>query len=812
MLINYLKIIFRGFMRSKWISISSISGLVVSMLFFILTGLYVFDELSFDSHNERYNRIYRLTYEMVVGSNDPIEIAGAPVSSGPVLEQDYPHLVSGFVRITPLMENDDILVKFGNKEYRTKYVYATEKRIFDVFTFEFIEGNQNSSLNQPNSVILTESLAASYFGDNWQDADILNKVLFVGYDNYKITGVIRDLPENTNLQINALTSKKFEDDPDWLDGSMPITYLLLKNNISEDEFIPKLSEVVTRYINPQVENLDWDQNNKKGKYEVTFSLKIKSLGDIHFDSGVWFDSAKGNKTYLVIFVIMSLLLLATASINNINLSIAKAMQRSREIGVRKVLGAGKWQLFVQLMGESVAKVFIALALAILLAQALLPYYSQLLFKDFNLATLFEAKFIVYAALALFVVGFVSGCYPALLLSSFQPAKVLKGEIPTQSRFGLRKALVAGQLFFSCFMVICTWMIFQQLQYMKDKDPGFDKEQVVTVYAPAELSTKKGLEIRDVLKGHPNFANTSVVGVSSSPGYRQFGVEEIESNDGERELQTYNIIYVDENYLQLLNVNLLAGHGYNERQDYINGVIVNETFVKQMRWQSADEAIGKAFPIYDGLIDGAEGRIIGVVNDYHYQSYHQKIQPLAIAYNQNGLNSFELLVKVKSNRELELVKKVWKDHTNGETFEYSFLDDVFNEKYKQETGMMTFFGYISAANVALSCLGLFGLVIFNIQRQTKEMGIRKIFGASAWQIYKLFTTHYIKLVLIAGMAAIPFAYIVISVWLQNYAYKIELDALPFILALFVVALTMILTVSIQTLKAANANPVKSLRYE
>ncbi|HEY0678495.1 MAG TPA: ABC transporter permease [Chitinophagaceae bacterium] len=805
---NYLKTAWRNLLKNKVFSFINILGLAIGLCCFLLIAMYVLDELSFDRYHAKGDRIYRIHSDIRFGGSD----LQMPVSSdmmGSTLKKDYPQ-VEEYTRF--YASGGSKLVKKGNEFINENAVTHADSTIFRVFTLPLLAGDPNTALNEPNTVVLSESAAKKYFGSS----DVMGKTIETNDNNstlYKITGIMKDMPENSHFRFDFLFSM---DNVDYGWGNYLshnfYTYLLMKPGVDYKDFEKKFKEYMDRYIIPQARQFmqvsSMEEFEKAGN-KLQYSLI--PLYDIHLYSDRSFElRPNGNIQYVYIFSAVALFILLIACINFMNLATARSANRAREVGIRKVLGTERKQLIVQFLSESTLMVLIGLIIAILLAGLVLPLFNNMASKSLSIQSLLNWRLLPILIALPFLVGLIAGSYPAFFLSSFQPIEVLKGKLKLGSRSGmLRSVLVVIQFFTSIVLIICTIVIFRQLNFIQNTNLGFSKDQVLIINDAYALGPKTDAFKNEVLRIPGVLSGTFSGYLPVSNSYRNdntFSPEAVLDSKNGFNMQIWSIDY---DYLKTLDMQLLKGRAFS--RDFgsdSSAMIINETAAKIM---GMDEPIGKkVYSIPDNTL--ISHNIIGVVKNFHFETLRKNVGPLCFVLRRNtGLASFKVDGK-KIPSILKEVQAKWKAMAPGMPFNHRFLDESFDEMYRAEQRVSNIALTFSILAIVVACLGLFGLANFISEQRTKEIGIRKVLGLSIQGIVRLLSKDFLKLVIIAFIVAIPVAWYFMHKWLQDFAYRVDISWWIFLMAGFVALMIAMLTVSFQAIKAAMANPIKSLRTE
>jgi putative ABC transport system permease protein len=799
MLQNYLKIAFRNLWRNKIYTTINIVGLSIGVTSCLLIFLWLQDEMSYDQQYLQKQNIYRVTMDWHGEGGKITPVATSQTFASDYMPKLYPE-VQHLTRVYYGYIGQEFFLRIGENKFYEENIRFVDSAFFKVFQHEFIAGNPQKALENPNSIILTRTLAEKYFGSV---KSALDKNIQLDQEiPLKVSGVVEDCPHNAHLQFRAIIPinllKKFMGE--YWQYAVFWTYITTPQSIDYqvlDAKIAKYSEKQSR------------KNNQSKSYYVVHLQPIK---DIHLHSThLEGDTDNSNIVYVYAFTAIAIFILLIASVNYINLATARATERAKEVGVRKVVGSAPIQLIYQFLFESMVLCSIAMALSINLLELVLPYFNQLTNKPLAINYSNLAVWLSLGGFAL-LIALLSGLYPAFVLSSFKPVLVLKGKVSGQQKgLVLRQGLVVFQFMLSLTIIICTWATYQQLNFMLNQDLGFKKEQIVVLpLQDGNLNTKVSAIKQEILKS-PDIQQVSSAsytpgtwGVSYAPMYAQV--------EGSAELQGLTDVtnyYVDEEYLPTMEMKLLMGRNFDKARatDAEKAVIINETLAKKLGWKNP---IGKE--LQNRLVQ-KNCKIIGVVKDIHFKSLHKKVEPMALFYNPQGLLS--IMVKIneqKTDLALAHLQKVWQKFDPNHPFKHFFLDQNFLKNYRSDQNRASLFIIFSLLTVFIACLGLFGLVSFTTLKRAKEISIRKVLGASVSSIMLLLSKDFIRLVIIASIIALPIAYWAMQMILQNYAYRIELGFGLFFLPILMVLAIAIITLSYQTFKASAANPVDNLRYE
>ncbi len=803
MIFNYIKVALRNIQRHKGFYFINIVGLTIGIICFILIFLFVLDELSYDRYHEKANQIYRVGVRALVQDN---EFHGATCCApmARTLVKEFPEVLAS----TRLRKFGNPVIRYKEKVFSEERWFWADSTIFNVFTIPFIQGDSNTALIDPNTAVLTKSMAEKYFGKEDPVGKILNAD---NRQDYLITGVVEDVPQNSHVHYDFLASfetLEFSRNQNWISNNFH-TYFVLKKGTSNKDFEKKLQILAEKYVYPQV----------KGALGVTpeeffasggeFEYFLQPLTKIHLHSQLQFEhEPNSNIVYVYIFSIVAIAILLIACINFVNLATARSANRAKEVGVRKTVGSTRNQLARQFTVEAIFLSTLAVLLALPIIEILLPFFNNLTGK--NLSVPYLGNFITIPLLigiSLFV-GLLSGTYPAFFLSSFNPVAVLKGRsIGRRKSSWMRNILVVFQFTISVILIIGTFVVYKQLNFIQNRNLGFNREQIIIIHKVDDLG-KQIWPFKQELLGLPGIS--SVVNTSNLMG-DSFGDNLYTPADRPSDQrQLIWRMWADPDFIQTYQIELARGSFFTSAVlEGQRAVVLNESAVNSLEIEN---------PLGQKLIDmdGKEFTIIGVVKDFHYDSLHKPIKSMLIhPYGPDiGFGRY-LSVRITADniREtLSLLEKSWKKYAANQAFEYEFFDEHFARIYLSEEKTGQIFFLFSVLAIAIACLGLFGLTSFVTQQRTKEIGVRKVLGASLSKILLLLTKQFIRWVLVANIIAWPVAYFVMYRWLENFAYRTNMGIWVFALSGALAFLIALITVSYQSVKVATANPVDSLRYE
>jgi putative ABC transport system permease protein len=804
MLITNIKFATRVFLKDRFFSLLNILGLALGIAVTIVVLLILQNDLTYDKHNLNYKRIYRLGGHLTaMGMDDRTSRSAREL--GQILKAEFPEVLE----VVRANNWDHTLVKYHSitgdeKAFYEEDIVRADSTYFKVFTHEFIAGDPKTCLREINTVVLTESKARKYFGDD----DPLGKSLEIDNRPWKVTAIIKDLPQNTHLKFDILLSRLIDREW-WVDKGVLqseafwnpdlYTYLLFPENYNVNDFYAKFPVIFNKYFRSFGEQIG-------GKYTPL----LEPLADIHFHSTLGADEPHGNIVYLYAFTAVGLFIVLLACINYMNLSTAKSINRASEIALKKTLGSSKGALVISFLTESVLLSFISLIVAFFVVFFILRVTSFNSLIGLNLSPdFFHNPLLLFGSLGIALgIGLLSGLYPAFYLPGIPTIKALKGVFKNRkSSWVLRKVLIAVQFAISIFVVVCTLFMQQQINYMRNKELGFDKENVLILQAQDSLVTIQMSAIKNEFLQHPHIvaATTSwdIMGMN-------IGVPVMlaEGENGMKQ-QTFNVIWVGDDYLKTMGVKIVNGRNFlpGPKADIDNAFIANETAAKLMGWTK--DPIGKRVRFFHGTKDA---QIIGVVKDFNFRSLHNRVEPLLIAKSNPEGGFLHLKIKGDLPNTIDYIRKRWEAFDPNHPFEYFFLDERFNEQYKADETQFKLLSGLSVVCIFISMLGLLGLAAFTTTQRTKEIGIRKVHGATVPSIVFLLYQDVMYPVIVASLLVIPFSCWIITQWQSNFAYQVQLNYFIFLIVGCLALVFAFLTVAFHSLKTALTSPVKSLKYE
>ena len=793
---NYFKTAIRNLMRNKVFSFINITGLSIGLACCILILLFTKDELSYDRFHAGSHQIYQLTCDRIEKEGTQKKFAIAAMVQGPAFKQEIPE-IQAFVRVY----NKQLVIKKDNDAFSEKITWADDN-FFSVFSFPLLSGNPSQVLSDLHAVILTDEMADKYFGTK----DVVGRILQIEMNGvlepFTISGVAKKSPENSSIKFNMVLPFKYLEqiNPDngWMWVSYP-TYFVLNRGADVNLIKTKMAQVFQTQAKSEI-----DMNHQAG-YDNKFVWGLLPLEKMHLNTEYEGVPDARSPVYSYILTGITVFILLIACINFVNLSMAQFLKRSKEIGIRKAVGGLRLQLIKQFLGESFLVCLISFSLAILLAVLLLPFFNELANKKLSFAYLFDFQFAAVIIILFIVTVFAAGFYPAIVLSGFKPVRALQNSREYGGRNYLSKSLVVAQFSLATFLIIATLFIYAQLNYLTKTNLGYNDKNLVEFVVEKAVMDKP---LMNVFKT----AFTAIPGVESV-SYKNVGKFGGKTQANGKEF-TADYQRVDENYLPALQVPVLAGRNFsaNFSSDSINSVLVNETFAREAGWK---DVVGKTVDFMN--LPGWGNRkinVIGLVKDYHYESLREKIKPQILTMDpQLPLGNF--LVRINQANipaSISAMEKKYHSLIPDDPFQYDFKNDLLNKNYQSESDWKAIISFAALVTILISCIGLFGLTMLSTERRYKEMGVRKVLGATTVQVVKLISRDFIKLVFIAFLIAIPIGWYTINSWLQNFAYHINISWWMFAMAGLLALLIAFFTVSFHAIKASLANPVKSLRTE
>ncbi|HWK58851.1 MAG TPA: ABC transporter permease [Parapedobacter sp.] len=804
MIRNYFKIAWRNLIRNKLFSSINIAGLSLGVAACFIIMLYVQDELSYDKFHEHAPNIVRMVFRADINGGKINEsIVMAPVAQ--TMVNDFPEVQDA----TRLLDYGYRKWLHGDDVFEGDRFAFADPNVFSIFTLPMVEGNSETALLKPHTVVITQSTARKYFGEE----NAIGKTIVLtddGNQPYVVTGVIEDIPVNSHFHFDLLGSMVGYADAksdSWMYGGFH-TYLLLRSGSDLEQLEARFPQMVKTYMGPQIQEhmgISLEQFTTQGN---RLGFDLQPLSDIHLNSYTTTEfQPGGNKAFVYIFSGIALFMVAVACINFVNLSTAGASKRAKEVGIRKVVGSGRFQLIKQFLSESTLISCFSLMVAFILVQLVLPAFNHISGKEL---TIDVGPTLALVCLGM-LVGAIAGIYPAFYLSSFKPVAVLKGKPSGRVKtVSLRSGLVVFQFFVSVTLIIGTIVVYEQMRYIQNKDLGFDKEQLITIPNSYALGNNEQVFKRQLLQDSRVVSATASWYKPAGPSHYNNALAYPQGND--KHIVNGVDYHVDEDYIPTLGMHIIQGRNFSkDLATDSSGIIVNETAARALGWD-ASIAVGKTIIRQNSPKgDNFPFRIVGVVKNFHFKSLHEAISPLFLTLHPEGGLIFKINTPDISGL-LATMEQQWDDFGTGEPFTYAFMDDLFRHTYAAEQETAIILNMFTVLTILVACLGLFGLATFTAEQRIKEIGIRKVLGATVTQVTQLLSKGFLKLVLVASLIAFPIAWFAMDRWLANFAYRIEIQWWMFALAGLVAVVIALLTISGQAIRAAVANPVESLRDE
>lgn len=796
-----IKIALRHLFKNKVYALISIFGLAIGISCCLLIALNVFHEMSFDQFHEKKERIYKINASL--DFNGELNSALTSLAVGPTVQDEYPE-VESYVRFRNM---NGITVSYEDKIFTESNLTLTDSTVFHVFDIELIKGDPVTALASPTSFVVSEAFAKKYFGDE----DPMNKQLRLNNSTVSVSGIMKNQPDNTEFQYDAIGSLKAMPtqatqafSQDWFRIGFH-TYLLFKTPIVEQEFEEKMVAFEKKYVQPFV---------AQAGIVASIEYDIYPLSEMHFHNEKEYDLPKGDKTTLLIFSLLAIFILVIAAINFINLSMAQSAKRAKEVGVRKTLGVSRGQLLRQFISESIFITLIATIVGLSSVELLLGPYNELTGKFFTITDVFTPELLSTILVIVLLVGVGAGSYPAFVMSRYQPVKVLKGGPPPSKGIGgFRKILILVQFIFSLFMITGTLLIKDQMDFIASTNLGFDKENVVFLQLPADTAFRR--KAPTLLNEIKNTAGIKGIATSAIPagqtGQLMFRLE----MNGALAERTVNFFWIDEQFYDLMGIDLIEGRNFSKEfaTDGQQAFIINKTAARQFGW--GDNAIGKRvqWGLQANNTATNDGKVVGVVEDFNFLSLHSPLEPLIMLFAPNGTGALTVKLEQGDYRDaLASIEDKWMAMSNGQPFNFTFLDQALENNYRSEQQMQQVFSYFAIISVLVATLGLFALISFAVETKTKEIGMRKILGASILNISWIIVKDFFILLAIAFVITAPTNYYFMQKWLEDFAYQVPIPLLSFLTAFLIALVSSVLIVSFHTMKISRSNPINALRYE
>ena len=800
MLKNYFKVAFRNILKHKFFSFINILGMTIGVTACLLIILYVSDELSFDKFHTKADRMYQVGLHGKIAGQEIYTSTTCPPMSA-ALVADIPEIEES----TRLDGYGLAAIKYGEKAFTEEKIFYADSNFFQFFDFKLLEGDAKTALKEPNSIVFTTGLAKKYFGNE----SAIGKLVTVGNDSatYKVTGIAADAPTNSHVIFTALISASSAGHLKrtiWLNNGM-YTYFILNKNAKLEDAVKKFDNLVVKYVGPEIERFMGVSLKNMKDQGGAYGYFAEKVTDIHLRSKAQHTiEPPGNITYVYFFAGIGIFIIIIACINFMNLSTARSAGRAKEVGLRKTLGSLRGQMIGQFLAESMIYSLITVILALATCYFLLPFFNTLAGKQLDMGIFLTPAFIVGVILLVLFVGLIAGSYPAFYLTSFNAVEVLKGKVRAGMKSGgVRSTLVVCQFALSIFLIIFTTVVYQQITFMQERNMGIDKHNVLVIRNTSRLGTNRDAfknsldDLTGIVKS--SYTNNNFPGVNNTTVFKSAGSEQD---------HIMGLYYADYDHMDVLKFELKEGRFFSK--DFpsdSSAIILNEAAVKEFGFNN---------PLQEEILYNDSGtplryKVIGIYKDFNFESLKFKVRPLAIMLTRNA-NQLMVRYEGNSKNALTSIEKLWKSQAPNEPFDYNFLDENFDELFRVEQRMGQVFSVFSGLAIFIACLGLFALAAFTAEQRTKEIGIRKALGASPIGLVVLLSREFTKLVLIAFVPAAVAAWFIVDSWLKGFEYRIDIDPLVFIGSGVIAIVIAWLTVSYQSIKAAAANPVNSLRYE
>ncbi len=796
MLKNYFKIAWRNFHRHKGYSFINTAGFAIGMACCLLIFIYVRHELSYDKYHKDVERIYRIAQDIRTQTANRVFAPISPMVA-PTLKADYPQVENA----ARAMTTSSRLVRREETFFYENYFMYADQELFDIFTIPFIQGNSKEALTRPQTVVISERMALKYFGR----ANPMGKTLEINKREYEITGVVADPHENSHIKYDLIASlgtlSNWSEMSNWY-STMFYTYLKLKPNVNVEEFSQHVSSLADKYV-----------GEKLGSRGSAYRYFLQPISGIHLHSHLRYEiEPPGNALYIYIFSFVGLFILIIACLNFMNLATSRAANRAKEVGMRKIVGAKRFQLIGQFLGESLLVAFLSLCFAMAIVRFTIPLLNNLTGTSLSFVDLLNPLVLISLIGGGILVGLAAGLYPAFVLSAFRPVLTLKGTKSVGSRsFAMRTVLVVIQFTISVVLIIGTLIMYKQFNFMKNQHLGFEKEQKLVLPLRGGISIEKNYETaKDLFSKHPSITSATVSSSVPGRGVSNFGIRLLGEEDDKSQSMFHT--YFDHDFIPDYGIEIVAGRAFQKGMstDIKGAFLINEAAVKAFAWSSPEEALGKYLKTGYG---GRVSPIIGVTRNFHYRRLQSEVEPLVMEFLPESFRYITLSIDITSMKEtLAFIESQWKILFPGYPFENFFLDTDFDRQYRADEQVGRIFGIFTLLGLFIACLGLLALASFTAESRTKEIGIRKVLGASVMEIVIMLSKQFTKWVLLANCIAWPIAYYFMHRWLKNFAYRININIVTFLLSGILVLAVALITVSYQSIKASLANPVDSLRYE
>ncbi|NGP77988.1 FtsX-like permease family protein [Balneolaceae bacterium YR4-1] len=800
MLSNYLKVAFRNILKKKYYSFLNLLGLSIGITAAILILIYVQDELSYDNFHPNVEHKSVVALNGKIGNQEVQGVFTPPPMAGATVEE-----MPGVINATRTNALSNMVIRYEDRAFTEQDVFWADSNFYDFFGYQLLRGDERTALLGPNKAVITESMARKYFGNE----NAMGKTLIVGNDktSYEVTGVNADPPHNSHFRFNILlsfSSTDYSQSTQWLNNNLN-TYIETAPGVSEAQIQAGFEDLIQKYVGPEIERFAGMSLEKMREMGGKYGFFAIPITDLHLNAPNVQTSFEppGDITYIYIFSAVGIFLIIIACVNFMNLSTASAAGRAKEVGLRKTLGSNRQSMMVQFLVESIMYVILAMVFSMVLLYLILPWFNQLSGKELTLQIFTEPWFLATLLGMAFGIGFLAGSYPAFYLTAFNPVEVLKGKISRGAKSGgFRRTLVVGQFFISISLIACTLLVNQQLNFMQNKNLGFNKEHSLVLTNTSRLGNNQKA-FQEELKSDTRVGAASYSSFTI-PGTNNVTVFRLPDRDNEFIMAMY---YADYDHKDALGFDMKEGRYFN--RDFptdTSGIVINEAAVKEM---SLEDPVGK-----DIFFPGTQQtyQVLGVMKDFNFESLRNEIMPMALLLTETAN---EMIIRFDSDDPREsvaTVESIWDNYAAGEPADYTFLDSDFDQLFRQEQRLGDVFTAFTIIAIIIACLGLLGLSAYMTEQRKQEIGIRKVLGATTTSIVGLLSSEFLKLTGIAFLLAVPVAWYVIQSWLQNFAYRIDIGFMVFIITAVATAVIVLLTISWQTLKAAYMNPVESIKTE
>lgn len=823
MFANYLKVALRKIVRQKFYSFINIMGLAIGLATCLLISSFVIDELSYDRHHKKAKQIYRLSGHVKMGGQES-HFTTVPAPLGLILQETHPDIITA-VR---LRRNGTVNTYLEENIYKISEVIYADSSVFDVFTIPMMYGNPDNALKEPGSLVISSQQAEIYFGENWQQKAVVGQNIKVGEnkENFVITGVYESMPSNSHFHFDmmiAMSAQKDSQADMWLSNNF-FTYLLIREATDLRILEEQINLTFKKYAESQFiqfTNMGLEEFHEAGN---RMYYKLMPITDIHLYSDLVGEfEANGKISYVYLFGLIAFFVLLIACVNFMNLSTARSAERAREVGIRKAIGSLRQQLILQFITEAIIMSLIASILALLFAEFALPFFNEVSGKSLSLSFIFQTQILPFTLVIILLVGVLAGSYPAFFLSAFQPIEVLQGKHSTAGgNARLRGGLVVLQFCISIILMTATLVVYQQLEHIREMELGYEKEHLLVLHNTDYLGREAKTFKKEMLR-HPDIINGTVTAHIPANSF-EFNSAAIflgkDPNDGHT--TSINWFVVDHDYIETMGMEILEGRNFSRafRTD-TSSIIVNEAFAKSFGLNEGNSTpVGKTVSTFgEDAGKYISFDIIGIVKDFHFQTVRDEISPMVMVLNQDigmiGRSTYATSFRIRPGQEQQVIsylEDAWQAQTPNMPFEYSFMDERYDRLYRSEQKLGKIFSVFCILALFIACLGLFGLSSFMAEQRTKEIGIRKVLGATASQVVILLSRDFTRLVLISILISLPLAYYAAYLWLQDFAYRINLGTGMFLMAGALAVVVALITVSYQSLKAAVMNPTHALRSE